>query len=170
MHVDLYNCCKRVVCIVGVSKSQTEKLVPCGTDGRLILSGFQALATLTLTLDWVIQHTVVHQSSTVIYTVSQKNVPLLQLAIIFTYSSIATIFGINVAKKVGNQNVFIFPPHLTSASALPGDTGKPEIASFHLNASCFFTKKHETQLKISPGQNSTTLHCQNDRLGAPDST
>jgi len=48
---------------------------------------------------------------------------------------------------------FIFPPHLTSASALPGETGNPEIVSFHLNAACFFTKKkHETQLKISRGQ------------------
>jgi len=47
---------------------------------------------------------------------------------------------------------FIFPPHLTSASALPGETGNPKIASFHLNAACFFNKKHETQLKITPGQ------------------
>jgi len=48
---------------------------------------------------------------------------------------------------------FIFPPHLTSAAALPGETENPEIASFHLNAACFFTKKkHKTQLKISPGQ------------------
>jgi len=36
---------------------------------------------------------------------------------------------------------FTFPPHLTSASALPGKTGNPEIVSFHLNAACFFTKK-----------------------------
>jgi len=42
---------------------------------------------------------------------------------------------------------FIFPPHLTSASALPGKTGNPEIASFHLNAACLFIKKHETQFK-----------------------
>jgi len=42
---------------------------------------------------------------------------------------------------------FIFTPHLTSASALPGETGNPEIESFHLNDACFFTKKHETQLK-----------------------
>jgi len=41
---------------------------------------------------------------------------------------------------------FIFPPHLTSASALPGETGSPEIASFHLNAACFFTKNTK-QLK-----------------------
>jgi len=65
---------------------------------------------------------------------------------------------------------FIFPPHLTIASALPGETGNPEIASFHLNAACFFTKKHERQLKISPGQSWTTLHRLNDRLGAPDRT
>jgi len=36
---------------------------------------------------------------------------------------------------------FIFRPHLTSASVLPGETGNLEIASFHLNAACFFTKK-----------------------------
>jgi len=65
---------------------------------------------------------------------------------------------------------FIFPPHLTSASALPGETENPEIESFHSNAACFFTKKHETQFKISPGQRLTTLHCQNDRVGAPDRT
>jgi len=43
---------------------------------------------------------------------------------------------------------FIFPPHLTSASTLPGETENPEIASFHLNAACFFTKKHETQFQL----------------------
>ena len=63
-----------------------------------------------------------------------------------------TIFGTNAAEKVGNQNLLYFPPNLTSASALPGETGNPEIACFHLNATCFFTKKHETQFKISPGQ------------------
>jgi len=30
-----------------------------------------------------------------------------------------------------------------------------------------FHQKHKTQLKISPGESWTTLHCQNDRLGAP---
>jgi len=42
---------------------------------------------------------------------------------------------------------FIFPLHVTIASALPGETGNPKIASFHLNAACFLPKKHETQLK-----------------------
>jgi len=57
-------------------------------------------------------------------------------------------------RKQAIKIYFIFPPHLTSASAIPGETGNPEIASFHLNAAvaCFFTKKDETQLKISPGQ------------------
>jgi len=32
------------------------------------------------------------------------------------------------------KSYFIFPPHLTSASALPGETRNPEIASFRLNA------------------------------------
>jgi len=37
---------------------------------------------------------------------------------------------------------FIFPPHLTSASALLGETGNPEIASFHLNAACLVVATH----------------------------
>jgi len=58
-----------------------------------------------------------------------------------------TIFSTNVVEKVGNQLHFIFPPHLTSASALPGEIGNPKIASFHLNAACFFTKKTRNTVK-----------------------
>jgi len=47
----------------------------------------------------------------------------------YIHISIVTIFGTNVAEKVSNQNVLYFPPHLTTASALPGETGNPEIAS-----------------------------------------
>jgi len=48
--------------------------------------------------------------------------------------------------------------------------GKWGIASFHLNAACFFTKnmKHSLKCHLVSGQSWTTLHCQNDRLGAPD--
>ena len=42
-----------------------KNLVPCGTDGRLLLSSFQLLVTLTL--DWVIRHTIVHHSLSSIY-------------------------------------------------------------------------------------------------------
>jgi len=38
---------------------------------------------------------------------------------------------------------FIFPPHLTSDSALPWETGNPEIAYFHLNAACFSPKNSQ---------------------------
>ena len=38
------------------------------SDSRLLLSGFQAIMTLTLTLDRVIWHAVVHHSLTSIYT------------------------------------------------------------------------------------------------------
>jgi len=40
----------------------------------------------------------------------------------YIHTSIATIFGTNVAEKVVNQNELFFPPHLTDASALPGET------------------------------------------------
>ena len=42
---------------------------------------------------------------------------------------------------------FIFPPRLTSASALPRETGKPENAYFHLNAACFFIKNTKHSFK-----------------------
>jgi len=42
---------------------------------------------------------------------------------------------------------FILPPYLASASALPGKTANPEIASFHLNVACFFTKKTRNTVK-----------------------
>ena len=62
------------------------------------------------------------------YTLRLKNVPPLTCYNLYTHGSIATIF----------------PHHLTIASAVPGKTENPEIASFHLNAACLFTKKHES--------------------------
>ena len=95
----------------------------------------------------------------------------LWLAIVFKYTvRLRQFFAQMWPRKWAIKRYFIFPPQLISASALPVETGNPEIASFHLNAACFFTKKHEIQLKISPGQSWATLHCQNDRLGAPDRT
>jgi len=38
----------------------------------------------------------------------------------------------------------IFPPYLTCASALLGETGNPKSASFHLNAACFYQNKKNT--------------------------
>jgi len=48
------------------------------------------------------------------------------------------------------KTYFIFPPQLTNAYALPGETARtPEIESFHLNIA--FTKTQNI-VKISPGQ------------------
>jgi len=44
-----------------------QKLVPRGTDGQLLFSGFPALVTLTFNLNRVTRHTVMHHSSTSIY-------------------------------------------------------------------------------------------------------
>ena len=86
------------------------------------------------------------------YTLCLKKRPTFRTCYNFyIHSSIATIFGINVAQKVGNQNVLYFPTTLTSTSALPGETGNPEIASFHLNDACF-SPTNTKQLRISRGQ------------------
>jgi len=57
---------------ITITVKRTHKnLVPCGTDGRLLLSGFEALVTSTL--DRVIRHTVMHHSWTSIYRMSLKS-------------------------------------------------------------------------------------------------
>ena len=40
------------------------------------------------------------------------------------------IFNRIASQKVNDQKYFVFPPHLTSASAVPGETQKHNIASF----------------------------------------
>jgi len=42
---------------------------------------------------------------------------------------------------------FIFPPHLTCVSVLPGETGNPKIASFDLDVACFLPKTTLNTLK-----------------------
>ena len=73
------------------------------------------------------------------------------------HESILIIFGSNVTKKVGNQKYFNFPLHQTSASALPGETGNLENASFMLLA---FYQKRETRvgLKSDGTTGQTTGH------------
>jgi len=59
------------------------------------------------------------------------------------HESTLIIFGKNITEEVGNQRYFIIPPHLTSASALPGERENPEIASFHLNVACFLPETRD---------------------------
>jgi len=51
---------------------------------------------------------------------------------------------------------FIFPPQLTSDSALPGETGNPEIASFQLNA-CFTKKTRNIKHHLVTAEPSFTV-------------
>jgi len=47
--------------------------------------------------------------SLLFYTVSRKNIPPSTCNNLYVHGSIATIFGTNVAEKVGSQNVLYFP-------------------------------------------------------------
>jgi len=51
-------------------------------------------------------------------------------------------------KKVRNQIMHCFPPHLSRGSALPCKTGNPEIASFHVNTVCCFANEHTEHIQI----------------------
>jgi len=64
------------------------------------------------------------------------------------HEPILIIFGRCVTEKVRNDALF-FPSHLTSASALPGETGNRETASFHLYAAGSFANKHTKYTKTS---------------------
>ena len=68
-------------------------------------------------------------------------------------------FGTYITVKI----YFIFGRHPCTASALLGETGNPEIASFYLSAACWFTKKTKHIYNFA-WYSWTTLHGQNDRL------
>jgi len=63
------------------------------------------------------------------YTVS-KNVPHLTCYNLDIHGSITIIFGARVTEKVGNQNVLYLPPHLTCASAPPGEKETRKLCLF----------------------------------------
>jgi len=81
-----------------------------------------------------------------------KNVPPLTCYNLYIHGSIATIFGKNVADKVGNQNVLCFPTSPNYCFCTTWGNRKPRNCVFSLKCCMLFTKKHETQLKKSPGQ------------------
>ena len=64
----------------------------------------------------------------ILYTMSQKRPTFTTCYNFYIHSSIATIFGINVAEKVGNQNVLYFLT--TPVFALPGETGNQKLRLF----------------------------------------
>jgi len=64
-----------------------------------------------------------------------------------TCCSIATISAQMLPRKNVIKMYFIFPPHLTSASALPVETGNPEICVFSLKCCMLFHQKTRNTVK-----------------------
>jgi len=71
------------------------------------------------------------------YILCPKNDTSLSCYNFDVHEPILIIIGKNVNEKVSNQNVFIVPPHLTSACALPGETQKHRNRIFSLK--CWIT-------------------------------
>jgi len=86
---------------------------------------------------------------------SQK-MSLLCLAITLTYMNrFERFLAEMLLRKYAIKICFIFPPHLTTASALPGKKTWKLCLSFPLNAACFlYQKTHKTNFKTSPGRRS----------------
>ena len=97
------------------------------------------------------------------------NVPPLTCYNLYIHCSIATIFGKNVAEKVGSQNVLYFLTSSNYCFCTTWGNRKPINCIFSLYC-CMLFYQNTKQFKISPGQSWTTLHCQNNRLGARDRT
>jgi len=81
--------------------------------------------------------------------VSQKT-SYLWLAIILTYTIRLRYFLAEVVllSKQEIRRCFLFLPHLSICSALPCETGNPEIASFHLNTVFCFANKCTEYIQI----------------------
>jgi len=55
------------------------------------------------------------------------------------HESILILLGTNVTEHGQSKGTFFSLSHVNIASAIPGEI-KTEIASFHLNAACFFAR------------------------------
>jgi len=69
------------------------------------------------------------------------------------HSSIATILAQMLPRKQAIKMYFIFPPDLTSASALLGEQETWKLRLFTYMPHAFSPKNMKRSLKISPGQN-----------------
>jgi len=79
--------------------------------------------------------------------VSQKRPTFTTCYNFYIHSSIRQFLAQILPRKSAINMYFIFSPHLTTASALPGETGNLEVASFHLNVACFSPKNTKHSLK-----------------------
>jgi len=80
-----------------------------------------------------------------------QNVPPLTCYSVDVHDPITIIFGRSVDKKLRNQTIdvlFSRRTYLYSGSALPCETGNPEIASYHFNIVCCFANKHTKRIQM----------------------
>ena len=87
------------------------------------------------------------------HCVSQKNVPPLTCYNLYIHAfaiePIATVFITDIAEKVDNQMLyFIFPPYLTSASALHGEQETRKLRLFTKMPHAFSPKTRNTVKNI----------------------
>jgi len=75
------------------------------------------------------------------FTVFQKNLPPLTCYNLYIHGSIATIFGKNVAKKVGSQNILYFSTSPNYCFCTTWGNRIPENCIFSLKCCMLFTKK-----------------------------
>ena len=83
------------------------------------------------------------------YTLCLKKTSPMFLAI--TRESIvgfSQYFAEILVRKKAIKGLYIFPPHLINASALPCKTENTENVSFHVNVSCWFASRHTSHIGI----------------------
>jgi len=78
------------------------------------------------------------------YTVSQKNVPILTCYNFDTHGSITIILETHITDKLSNQNVLYFP---TSPNLCFWENRKPQNCVFSLKCCMLFTKNTQNTLK-----------------------
>ena len=76
------------------------------------------------------------------YALCLKNVPRLTCYNLGIHGSTATIFGTNVAEKVGNQNVLYFPTSPKYCFCTTWANRKPENCVFSLKCCMLFHQKN----------------------------
>jgi len=81
------------------------------------------------------------------YTVSQKRPSFTTCYNFYIHSSIATIFGINVAEKVGNQIVLYFPTTPNYCFCTTWGNRKPGNCVFSLKCCMLFHQKTRNTVK-----------------------
>jgi len=110
----------------------------------LWVEDFRLVRKEPVSIEWSWQKEWNVQEGVVLGLYTVKNVTILYCYNSDVYEAIFIIYGRTVTEKASSQEMPYFPPHLTSASELPGERQNPEIAVFHLNTAGFFSSNTQT--------------------------